>query len=170
MLSERLLLALRLFCQRQGPLDHQTGSILQRSGHLFGQQREWPTVIHVRIVALLSYKSQAATPTNQMQSDRHSRLGWIEQFASHLQSDLWHHFCCPHRHVLDFPAACPVLASAFPSQHTEKPFHGLPPFLRFSTDAREKEAQATVEIKRLELKWGHPEEQHLCPRPCVLKY
>lgn len=33
-----------------------------------------------------------------------------------------------------------------------------------------KEAQATVEIKRLELKWGHPEEQHLCPRPCDLKY
>lgn len=62
----------------------------------------------------------------------------------------------------------PVLASAFPSQHTEN-LSRAAPFLHLSTDAREK-GSSNSGNKVSWTKMGHPEEQHLCPRLCDLKY
>lgn len=61
-----------------------------------------------------------------------------------------------------------VLASAFPSQHTEN-LSRAAPFLHFSTDAREK-GSSNSGNKVFWTKMGHPEEEHLCPRLCDLKY
>lgn len=60
-LPEHLHLPIRLLCQRQGPVDHQTSSLFQRARHLLGQQREWLlhqtqqfSTFNLRIIAVVS--------------------------------------------------------------------------------------------------------------------
>lgn len=65
----------------------------------------------------------------QSNAARLSKWGFQKQFASHLNHissclTCWHHSCCPLRHVLDFPAACPGLSLSIPAHG--KPFTSCP--------------------------------------------
>lgn len=167
MLSERLLLPLRLFCQRQGPVDHQTSSIFQRSGHLLGQQREWflcPiqrfSIFNVHIIAIISpdvapvLKNKAGCRNCSSHSQPPCNItSSLPRVTSLLLISI---ISLPAWHVGIVSAVCtvmrrifllPVLASAFPSQCMENlPQASL--FVQFCTDAREQ-GQGTVEIKCL---------------------
>lgn len=146
MLPEHLHLAIRLLCQRQGPLDHQTSSIFQRARHLLGQQREWLlrqiqqfATFNVHIIAVASIDvAPALKKWSRMQElpIKYCQLvgkvisshpgGW-RHLAAHLNRissrlTRWHHSCCLHRHWI-FPAASPGLSLSIPARG--KPFTSL---------------------------------------------
>lgn len=191
MLSERLLLLpLRLFCQRQGPVDHQTSSIFQRSGHLLGQQREWflcPiqrfSIFNVHIIAITSpdvapvLKNKAGCrncPSHTISQRARSppRLApSCDQFASHLDHissclTRWHRFACLHRHASDFPAACPGLSLSIPVHGKPSTSLLIRTILHRCTWIGSRNSGNKVSLTKM---GQSEEEQHLCPRLCDLK-
>lgn len=132
------------------------------------------SIVNVHVIALIS-PGFASVPAyeaaaHQMQSDTQSEVyksslllisvisppGWHVDITSAVRTGMCWIFLLP------------VLASAFPSQHTEN-LSRAAPFLHFSTDAREK-GSSNSGNKVSWTKMGHPEEQHLCPRLWDLKY
>lgn len=89
------------------------------------------SLLNVHIIALISPGFASALHMKQHAANavRHSQWGLQTQFASHLSHissclTCWHHLCCPHRHVLDFPAACPGLSLSIAAHG--KPFPSCP--------------------------------------------
>lgn len=188
MLPEHLHLAIRLFCQRQGPMDHQTSSIFQRARHLLGQQREWLLhqiqkfdTFNVHIIALVSPDVAPAHKKRSRMQElpiKYCQLaGKVisspprgDHFAAHLNRissrlTRWHHSCCLHCHWI-FPAASPGLSLSTPARGKPSKSFFIRTILHPCTWIGSRNSGNKVSLTKM----GHSEEkQHLCPRLSVLK-